>query len=261
MTEAAAPAIAVTATEAPATTPVDAPVAQATPADTAVAPPDGTVATPDAPPVDDKAWLMRDKFANEIEQAKAYPELLKKMGQNWGAPKDNYVVDGIEGIIKDDPLLEHLTPALKELGLSQNGFANLIKSYQQANVKLGEQIAKAVQTELVEKDALTVTAVDKWITNTFDEAQQKTIRSWIVSVEDFQLLNTLRVQLPQDTSVPSSMNSNIPRFESTKEVENEKIKYRQEISHGLKVADKNFEDALQQRWKDAYTREQMSKRK
>lgn len=271
MTEAAAPAIAVTTNEAP---------AQTTPAPTQETPANNTspaesvtpAATPptDAPPVDPaptdtpvadaKDWFMRDKFATEVDQAKAYPELLKKMGENWGVPKDNYTLDGIEGIIKDDPLLTHLTPALKEIGLSQKGFANLIKSYQEANIKLGEAIAEKVQTELIAKDAQTVTAVDKWITDTFDEKQQSTIRSWIVSVEDFQLLNQLRVSMPKSTNVPSS-NTNVGRSETLQEVENEKIKYRREVSEGIRVEDKNFANELQQRWKDAYQRDQHSKKK
>jgi len=219
---------------------------------------DSDTASPAA--TNDNDWFMRDKFATEVDQAKAYPELLKRMGENWGAPKENYTLDSIEGIVKDDPLLEHLAPALKELGLSQKGFANLIKSYQDANVKLGEKIAEAVKTELTQKDALTVTAVDKWITNSFDEKQQSTIRSWIVSVEDFQLLNQLRVMLPQSTSVPSSL-SGTAKAESVQEVENEKIKYRKEVTQGLRVEDKNYSNELQQRFKDAYTREQYGKKK
>jgi len=259
-------AIAVTTNEAPAQE-TTAPQTQATTPESVAPAPEAPVDAPpsdpaavDPAPADPRDWFMRDKFASEIDQAKAYPELLKKMGENWGVPKDNYSLDGVEGITPDDPLLPHLTPALKELGLSQKGFANLIKSYQQANLKLGEQIEKAVKEELTQKDAQTVTAVDKWITNSFDEKQQSTIRSWIVSVEDFQLLNQLRVMLPQSTNVPSS-NVNVGRSESLTEVENEKIKYRKEVSEGIRVEDKNFANELQQRWKDAYQRDQHAKKK
>ncbi len=227
----------------------------------AATPNDTNPVDPAAPAEDARDWFMRDKFATEVDQAKAYPELLKKMGKNWGAPKDDYSVEGIEGIVKDDPLLKHLAPALKELGLSQDGFGNLIKSYQDANIALGKAIEEQVKTELTQKDAQTVTAVDNWISKSFDEAQQKLIRSWIVSVDDFHVLNTLRVMMPQDTSVPSTTNENAPRYESVAEVENEKIKYRKEVAQGLRVEDKNFSNELQQRFKDAYTRENANKKK
>jgi len=268
MSEAATQPIAAAEATNPATTAADAPIQASndTPvtssSDAAPNTESDTSADSDSTPAADaRDWFMRDKFATEVDQAKAYPELLKKMGKNWGAPKDDYTLDSIEGIIKDDPLLSHLKPALKELGLSQDGFASLIKGYQDANVKLGETIAKQVQQELVAKDAATVTAVDQWISKSFDEAQQKTIRSWIVSVEDFQILNQLRVLMPVDTSVPSSTAGNAIKFESVQEVENEKIKYRKEISERLRVPDKNFENDLQQRWRDAYTREEYTKKK
>jgi hypothetical protein len=199
-------------------------------------------------------WFMHDKYKSIEEQAKAQFDMTKLMGKNWGVPKDDYTIDGIDGIVKDDPLLTHLKPALKELGLSQEGFAHLIKSYQDANVKLGKSIEEAVSKELTQKDALTVQAVDRWLTDAFTAEDKKTIQSWIVSVDDFKVLNQLRVLLPSSSNVPSSTQGQAVRYESTQEVENDKIKYRKELLAG-KVADKNYEDALQQRWKDAYVRQ------
>jgi hypothetical protein len=66
--------------------------------------------------------------------------------------------------------------------------------------------------------------------------------------------------LPQSTSVPSSL-SGTAKAESVQEVENEKIKYRKEVTQGLRVEDKNYSNELQQRFKDAYTREQYGKKK
>ena len=280
MTESAAPAIATSQQEGQAP-------AQTTPADTQTTPanvettPAANEAKPDAAPVDTPAklwsepskdanteptskdvttpeWFMKDKYKTVDDQAKAHYDLQKLMGKNWGAPKDDYSIEGIEGISKDDPLLSHLKPALKELGLSQDGFATLLKGYQDANIKMAEAMEKQVAETLLKNDAMTVQAVDKWLHESFDEATRKTIQGWIVGVDDFKVLNALRTMLPASTNVPSST-GNAAHFESMQEVENEKVKYRKEVAEGLRVKDTNFENQLQQRWKDAYTRESMNK--
>lgn len=198
-------------------------------------------------------WFMRDKFTSEMEQAKAYPELLKKVGKNWGAPKDDYSLDGIEGIAKEDALLPHLKPVLKGLGLSQDGFSELVKGYTEAQVAMGKQMEEQLKTELTQREAQTVQDVDRWLKDTFSEEDRQTVQSWIVSIKDFQLLNTLRVHMAPTTNVPSSTSS-AAGHETVAQVENEKVKYRKEVAGGHRVADKNFEDELQARWRDAYQR-------
>lgn len=277
MTEQAAPAIAATATEgqAPAAAPVESAPPAAEPAATPPAdapaepaklwsePSKDAVSTDSEKPKDASTpeWFMKDKYKTIEDQAKAQFDMQKLMGKNWGAPKDDYTVEGIEGIVPNDPLLAHLKPALKELGLSQDGFASLVKGYQDANLAMAKKIEAEVAETLTRTDALTVQTVDKWLQNSFDDADRKTIQSWICSVEDFKLLNMLRTMIPGDTNVPSSTNSNAIKFETTQEVDNEKVKYRKEVAQGTRVPDKNFENHLQQRWKDAYSRKEMSKPK
>jgi hypothetical protein len=205
-------------------------------------------------------WFMKDKYKTIEDQAKARYDLEKLMGKNWGAPKDDYSTEGLEGISATDPLLEHIKPHLKELGLSQNGFAALMKGYTQAQLAMAEKIEAEVTETLTKTEAMTVQAVDKWLQSAFSENDRKTIQSWIVSVDDFRLLNNLRLMLPSPSSVPSSTAGNAVKFESSKEVTQEKIKYRQEVSQGLRVADKNFENELQQRFRDAAQREQNAKK-
>ena len=276
----AAPAIAVTATEgtpAPAeTTPAPADTTPA-PAETTPAPADTTpasepaklwsdpVKTEEAPadaPKDPSApeWFMKDKYKTVDDQAKAHYDLQKLMGKNWGAPKDDYVVEGIEGIVSNDPLLEHLKPKLKELGLSQDGFANLVKGYQEANLAMAKKIEAEVTETLTKTEAMTVQSVDRWLNEAFSEADRKTIQSWIMSVDDFKVLNAIRTLIPAGSNVPSALQGAAVKYETTKEVDNEKVKYRQEVANGLRVADKNFENELQQRWRDAYTRGERSKK-
>lgn len=272
---AAAPAIAVTATEgapteAPAATgsQVEAtPPAVSTPAtETPASEPAKLWSEPEAKAQDKPTetatpdWFMKDKYKTIEDQAKARFDLEKLMGKNWGAPKDDYTIEGIEGINANDPLLSHLKPHLKELGLSQNGFASLIKSYQEANIAMGKKIEAEVAETLTKNDALTVQSVDRWLQEAFSETDRRTIQSWIMSVDDFKLLNTVRLMMPGNSSVPSSTGNNAVKFESASEVDNEKIKYRKEVSQGIRAADKNFENELQQRWRDAYQRDERNKK-
>lgn len=210
----------------------------------------------DAPPDDSPDWFMKDKFQSIDEQARAYPELQKKMGKFWGAPADNYQVEGIEGITKDDPLLENLMPALKEVGLSQEGFAHLVKQYQEANVQMMKKYEEELKKELTTNDAANYNAVDKWMTqNLTPEERDQIQQNWLMTPKDFKLFNQLRLMAAPSTSVPSGADNNAPRFESSNEVENDKIKYRKEIREGIRVADKNYENELAQRFRDARGRE------
>lgn len=220
---------------------------------------DAAAEKPAEPPAPE--WFMKDKFASLEEQAKAYPELLSKMGKNWGAPKDDYILDAIEPVIKEDPMFNHLKPKLKELGLSQDGFNNLIKSYRESQVEVGNAASEQLQKELTQKEAATVKVVDEWMTNSFSKEDADTMRSWILSIKDFKLLNQLRAMLPAGSNVPSSTMGTSAKFETSKDVTNEKVKYRTEVSKGMRVEDKNFENELQQRFRDAFTREEAAKRK
>jgi hypothetical protein len=271
----AAPAAAPTESAAPAAAPVESTTpAEGTPA------PASTEGTPAAAPAklwsdpapeakkDDAAptepaapeWFMKDKYKTIEDQAKARFDMEKLMGKNWGAPKDDYTIEGIEGIKADDPLLSHLKLHIKELGLSQNGFASLIKGYQQANIAMAEKMAAEVAETLVKTDALTVQSVDKWLKESFSQEDRETIQSWIIGVGDFKILNSLRLMMPGTSTVPSSTTGQSVKFESKEEVDNEKVKYRKEVASGSRVVDKNFENELQQRWRDAYQREERAKK-
>ena len=93
-------------------------------------------------------WLKADKYGSVADQAKAYTDLEKKFGSFTGAPEEYEVPDaehfakdidlpeGVEfNLDKDDPLLQSFSAKAKEMGISQDGFNNLVGLYiqQQAN--------------------------------------------------------------------------------------------------------------------------------
>jgi len=134
---------------------------------------------------DHPEWFMKDKYKSIEEQAKSAFELQKKMGKNWGAPTEDYSIEGLEGVAKDDPLVANLMPALKDIGLSQEGFTNLVKQYQEANVNMMKTFEEDLKKELTENDAATYNAVDKWMQdNLTSEERTQVQNNWLMSSAD-----------------------------------------------------------------------------
>ena len=208
--------------------------------------------------VETPEWFMKDKYKTVEDQAKAGYELQKKMGKFWGPPQGEYELGEDSGMSNDDPLLKHLTPVLKEMGLSNEAFNGLAKGYQEANMKLVEDMTRAVEKDLKLNNALEIQAVDKWLMDSFDKTERERIRNWVVSVEDFQTLNTLRAMLPAKSTVASSQSS-MSTFESSDDVTSAKVEYKQAVAKGERKRDKNFEDKLFTRFNDAARREQRNR--
>lgn len=201
-------------------------------------------------------WFMKDKYKSIEDQAKAAFELQKKMGKFWGKPQDSYELDGIEGVSKDDPLMQNIIPAIQELGLSQDGFKHLVKEYQNANIKMMQKFEADLKEELTVKDAATYQACDKWMNERLTPEEKAQVQNnWLMTPADFKLFNQMRLMAAPSTNVPSSTTGEGVRFESSKEVENDKVKYRREVNSGLRVPDKNYENELAQRFRDSRARE------
>lgn len=201
-------------------------------------------------------WFMKDKYKSIEEQARSAFELQKKMGKNWGAPSEDYSIEGIEGVSKDDPLVANLMPALKDIGLSQEGFKNLVTQYQEANIKMMKGFEEQLKKELTQEDAATYNDVDKWMQENLTPQEREQVQNnWLMSSADFKLFNHMRLMAAPSTSVPSSTTGEAVRFESSTEVENDKIKYRKEVKQKLRVPDSNYENELARRFRDAKGRE------
>ncbi len=206
-------------------------------------------------------WFMKDKYKTIEDQAKAQYEMRKLIGPVWGPPKDDYKMEGIEGINPNDPVLNHLKPELKEMGLSQEGFERLINKYQTAQIEEAKSMESELKKTLTQKDAAAITEVDSWLKESFTQEDAETMRSWIVNEKDFHLLRTLKALIPGKSNVPSMMHSDAVQFESVKQIEQEKVKYLNEVKMGLRAEDKNHWERLNMRFRDAYTRENHSKKR
>ena len=206
-------------------------------------------------------WFMKDKYKSVEEQAKSAFELQKKMGKYWGSPQENYSVEGLQGIDISDPLVAGLTPALKEMGISQDGFNHLVSKYMDANREMMAEMESSLKKTLTETDAHTYNSIDKWMNDNLTAEESAMVKNnWLMSAADFKLFNQLRLMAAPSTNVPSN-NVNPVKFESSNEVTNDKIKYKKEVKSGARVQDKNYEDTLAARFRDAAARELRNKGK
>lgn len=212
----------------------------------------------EAAPVEEETpeWFMKDKFKSVEDQAKSYSELQKKMGKYWGSPDDKYSTEGLENVETNDPLIESLMPALKDIGLSQEGFKHLAEGYKEANMQMVQKLEAELKKELTVNDAHTYQAVNKWMGDNLTPEEVSTVQNnWLLTPADFKLFNQMRLMAAPSTSVPSSSSGDAIKFESSTAVENDKIKYRKEVKQNIRASDKNYENELAARFRDARTRE------
>ena len=227
------------------------PVAQEEPAESKE---DAKPSEPESP-----EWFMKDKYKSVEEQAKSAYELQKKMGKYWGSPQEKYSIEGMEGIEANDPLVESLSPILKEMGISQDGFKHLVGEYMNANSKMVQSMEAELKKTLTTTDAHTYQAIDKWMGENLTAEESTMVKNnWLMSAADFKLFNHLRLMAAPSTNVPNNATT-ATHFESSKEVENDKIKYKREIKTGSRVQDKNHENDLAARYRDAVARELRNK--
>ncbi len=180
--------------------PAAAPEAPESPADNAPAPsatadavtPPPEPATPEVPD-----WFMKDKYKSVEDQAKAQYEMSKMIGTNWGPPKDNYKMDGIEGMDPNDPILAQIQPALKEIGLSQTGFNSLVKSYQKAQIEAAKGFETEIQKDLTQDDAVAIKEVNSRLDEDFPPEVAANMKAWCMTKKDFHDLRNILSLIPR----------------------------------------------------------------
>ena len=147
-------------------------------------------------------------------------------------------------------------PALKDIGLSQDGFKHLVEGYKEANLKMVKTLEEELKKELTVNDAHTYQAVNKWMGENLTAEEVSTVQNnWLLTPADFKLFNQMRLMAAPSTNIPSSSANDGVKFESSVEVENDKIKYRTEIKNNMRAKDKNHENELAARFRDAKSRE------
>lgn len=198
-------------------------------------------------------WL-KEKYKTVAEQAKAYTELEKRMGEFRGSPKDGYKLEDIEGVDKDNPLVKHFAETFKELNLTQEGFSRIVSEFAQVQMNMNQQNVAEEIKKLGSNAKQEITQLNNWITNTFDEGIASTIKNWVMTADDIRALQALKAFQPRSAIPTYSDAKGAAHFESLKEVTNEK-------AHNFKryKEDENYRNSLDERFAAAYLRENKGK--
>lgn len=204
----------------------------------------------------DKPEWLKPRYKSVSDQAKAYGELEKKLGEFKGAPKDGYKIEEIEGLNKDDPMISHFMDTFKELNLSQQGFERVVQEYLQLeNHKVESNLDEELK-KLGSNANDRVQQTFRWIDGTFKDDVSETIKSWMVSAKDIEAVEAFRAAMPKSAMPTFEQTYQQPDYESVKELTVEKqnnwSKYKE---------DENYRNAWQRRFQLAYKREEALKKK
>jgi hypothetical protein len=195
--------------------------------------------------------FLKEKYGSVEDQAKAYLELEKRMGEFKGAPKDGYKFDNLpDGFSAEDPLLQGFSETFKEMNLSQEGFERVIgKFVELANVDNTVVSNENLMRELGADGKMIMDRVDNWMSN-FSEQDQKTIRSWGMSAEDIRALDAIRAGRSPSRAPTTHEAESRYVYETAKHVEAEK-----NANWARYTRDDAYREEITRRWTDALLRE------
>ena len=200
-------------------------------------------------------WL-KEKYKSVADQASAYGELEKKLGEFKGAPKDGYKFEEADGLNLEDPMLAKFLPKFKEMNMSQEAVKTLINEwsdYQQSAVKI--DVKEEIKKLGIEGHDM-IAKTNQWMKNNLSPEVVETVQSWIHTAEDMKALNALRSFQPLSRSPTANDMQTSFTHESLAEVKNEKIKNWQKYQD-----DTNYRDTINSRMAAAVTRNDATKKR
>lgn len=146
-------------------------------------------AQPDpAAPVTHPEWFKADKYKTIEDQAKAYSEAEKRLGEMsaklkgfQGAPEayELKVPEGLEGKIEfraDDPLMTQFQEIAKEAGMSQDTFGKLTEVFLQYEATLIPDM-KAEIAAIGDRGQERVSNIWRWAQANMDEQSTETLKA------------------------------------------------------------------------------------
>jgi hypothetical protein len=133
-------------------------------------------------------WFKAGKYKTVAEQAKAYVDLEKKLGNFTGAP-DNYMLP--EGVSDSDPLVNFLKEQGKAQNLSQEGFSGMIESFKNLQTKSREEFKNQLNS-LPPSEKQRVQGVFNFIKNHFSKEELPRVEAMIRSLDDVNMFDKLR---------------------------------------------------------------------
>lgn len=197
------------------------------------------------------AWL-KEKYKTVAQQAAAYSELEKKLGEFKGAPKEGYKLEGtFEGLDTNDPMLQKFLPKFQELNMSQDAVNKLVGEWVDykssfATVSLEDEMKKLGPEgkELIDVNA-------QWMKNNFSPEMFDTMSGWVQTADDLRALNAIRTGQKLSSSPTAGEMKGSMVYESLKDIRSEKTqnwqKYQDDVA---------YRDGLNARMAAAVTRQE-----
>lgn len=142
---------------------------------------------------DPPEWFLQDKYSDVSQQAKAYPDLLKKFGEFGGAPKDGqYKIDKYhDKVDTESQFLKSIMNKAKDMNMTQGGLENMLDlfiEYEEATIPDPEKFISSLKSDQLESAKL----LAKWTENNFSPEHAEEISNWMMSPHGLEILNKFR---------------------------------------------------------------------
>jgi len=200
---------------------------------------------------------LLEKYQNETDQAKAYPELLKKFGEFKGAPEAYDLAKLPEHLNRESPLITKMAERFKAMNLSQEGFEAIVNDFVSVQEEFMEVKPEQILQELGPTGKDVLGRVGNWIKN-FSAEEQEVLKSWSMSAKDIQLLDKLRASTPLSRAPTNADIMSSSGFETLKAVEAEKAqnwdRYRNDAAYASEIS-RRYQDAAM---REGYSQETFS---
>jgi len=188
---------------------------------------------------------LQEKYKTVEEQAKAYPELLKKYGEFKGAPEAYDLAKLPEHLNRESPLITKMAERFKAMNLSQEGFEAVVKDFVSIQEEFAEVKPQQIMDELGPMGKDIIGRVGNWIKN-FSPEEQETFKNWSMSGKDIQLLDKLRASTPLSRAPTQADLAGHYGFETMKAVEAEKSlnwdRYKNDPAYASEIS-RRYQDA------------------
>lgn len=199
------------------------------------------------------AWL-KDKYKTVAQQAAAYSELEKKLGEFKGAPKDGYKLD--ESIDSNDPLLQKFLPKFQELNMSQDAVNKLVGEWADYQSSFAKVDVEAEMKKLGSEGKEMINVNTQWMKNNFSPEIFETISSWVQTADDLKALNAIRAGQSLSRSPTYGDMKPATSLPTLKDIRSEKTnnwrRYQDDVA---------YRDDLNRRMADAVTRQETNNKR
>lgn len=164
-------------------------------------------------------WFLQDKYSNVSQQAAAYLDLQKKLGEFAGTPKDGYSLEKYKDVLDiENPFIHKILETSKSMNMSQSGLdemLNLFVDYEKANTTDTEAFIKSLTPQEVEM----AKNVHNWLQNNFAEEEIELLEDFFTSSkEGLNLLSKFR-GMSRENRIPTSNQNTSVHTPTLKDIE------------------------------------------